>query len=97
VWGLWFKLIDLSFPAVRLPDPVPSEESAAGRPPQAAADLIRDGQTLIINGGSTTHYFAQGLGSKTGIPAATERYNKQKYESAVQLQPWVRTKVVTTA
>jgi DeoR/GlpR family transcriptional regulator of sugar metabolism len=78
--------------------PLTDQDAEANcRKTQDRSSSIRDGQTLIINGGSTTHYFAQGLGSKTGIPAATERYNKQKYESAVQLQHWVRTKVVTTA
>ena len=32
---------------------------------RAAADLIRDGETLIINGGSTTHYFAEELGHRS--------------------------------
>jgi DeoR/GlpR family transcriptional regulator of sugar metabolism len=35
------------------------------------ADLIRDGETLIINGGSTTHYFAEELGHRRNLTVVT--------------------------
>jgi DeoR/GlpR family transcriptional regulator of sugar metabolism len=38
---------------------------------RAAADLIRDGETLVINGGSTTHYFAQELGHRKDLTVVT--------------------------
>ena len=38
---------------------------------RAAADLIRDGETLIINGGSTTHYFAEELGHRMNLTVVT--------------------------
>ena len=38
---------------------------------RAAADLIRDGETLIINGGSTTHYFAEELGHRRNLTVVT--------------------------
>lgn len=38
---------------------------------RAAAELIRDGETLIINGGSTTHYFAQELGHRKNLTVVT--------------------------
>jgi DeoR/GlpR family transcriptional regulator of sugar metabolism len=38
---------------------------------RAAADLIRDGETLIINGGSTTRYFAEELGHRRNLTVVT--------------------------
>ena len=38
---------------------------------RAAADLIRDGETLVINGGSTTHYFAEELGHRRNLTVVT--------------------------
>ena len=38
---------------------------------RAAADLIRDGETLIVNGGSTTRYFAEELGHRKNLTVVT--------------------------
>jgi DeoR/GlpR family transcriptional regulator of sugar metabolism len=45
-----------------------AEKRRIGR---AAADLIRDGETLVINGGSTTHYFAEELGHRRNLTVVT--------------------------
>jgi DeoR family fructose operon transcriptional repressor len=45
-----------------------AEKRRIGR---AAADLIRDGETLVINGGSTTHYFAEELGHRKNLTVVT--------------------------
>jgi DeoR/GlpR family transcriptional regulator of sugar metabolism len=42
---------------------------------RAAAELIRDGETLVINGGSTTHYFAQELGHRKNLTVVTNSLN----------------------
>lgn len=45
--------------------------SAKERMAKAAAGLIRDGETLIVNGGSSTCYFAGALGEKRNLTLIT--------------------------
>lgn len=45
--------------------------AAKQRMGKAAADLIRDGETLIVNGGSSTCYFAAALGERQNLTVIT--------------------------